>query len=65
MDNLPPLPPGFHQLTGKRCPRDKEARYYVQLRCGLIDRNHTYKAADLKWIWEGHAGDVVAIAPQK
>jgi len=61
-DDLPPLPPGFRRCTGKRSPPTNDKRYHVQLRQGFADTTHSYLAKDLHWIWQGHAGDVVAVA---
>lgn len=60
-DDLPPLPPGFRPCTGKRSPPRGEKRYHIQLRMGFADTTHSYRAADLQWFWQGHAGDVVAV----
>ena len=64
-DNLPPLPPGFRQLTGKRAPPTGDKRYHVQLRTGFADMTNSYTRDQLIWIWGGHAGDVVAVADAK
>jgi hypothetical protein len=60
-DDLPPLPPGFRPCSGKRSPPRGDTRYYIQLRNGFADMNNAYTASQLRWIWEGHAGDVVAV----
>lgn len=61
MDDLPPLPPGFRRVSGKRKPPDADKRYYIQLRQGFVDERNSYTRDQLVWIWDGSAGDVVAI----
>jgi hypothetical protein len=63
-DDLPPLPHGFRRISGKRSPPRNGTRYFIQLRQGFTDMNNTYSAEQLNWIWQGHAGDVVAIKEQ-
>lgn len=62
MDDLPPLPPGFRPCNGKRSPPRGDKRYFIQLRNGFADMNNTYTASQMNWIWQGHVGDIVAVA---
>jgi hypothetical protein len=61
LDDLPPLTPGFRQLAGKRGPPKGDKRYHIQLRQGFADMNNTYTRDQLVWIWDGSAGDIVAV----
>ena len=60
-DDLPPLPPGFRRVNGKRDPPKGDKRYHIQLRQGFADTRIAYTAEQLVWIWDGSAGDVVAV----
>jgi hypothetical protein len=61
VDDLPPLPPGFRRTTGKRNPPRDGTAYHIQLRQGFVDTRIAYTADQLRWIWDGTAGDVVAV----
>ena len=61
MSDLPPIPTGFSRVSGKRSPPRGETRYFIQLRQGHVDMVNTYTAAQLRWIWDGGPGDVVAV----
>lgn len=58
---LPPLPPGFRQITGKRGP--KEGKYWVQCRNGWIDWQAPWPAQGPRWKWGERPDDwdVVAV----
>jgi len=53
--------PGFRTVSGKRAPPRNDKRYFVQFRCGYVDRKHSFTASQLVWIHEGHGWDVVAV----
>jgi hypothetical protein len=55
-----PVPKGFIRISGKRKPPDN-GPFYIQLRCGFVDRRVAYTRDQLVWIHGNHAGDVVAI----
>jgi hypothetical protein len=60
-DDLPPLPPGFRRISGKRAAPRGDKRYHIQLRQGFVDERNSYTADQLRWVWDGSAGDVVAV----
>lgn len=60
-NDLPPLPEGFKRISGKDKPMDPNSRWFVQLRCGFVDRRIAYAPSQLKWIHGFHSGDIVAV----
>jgi hypothetical protein len=58
-DDLPDLPEGFQRVSGKRAP--PEGEWFIQLRCGFVDRRIAYTRSQLVWKWTGGSGDVVAV----
>lgn len=60
-NDLPPLPPGFQRVSGKRAPADKDARWFIQLRQGFYSTEVSYTREQLRWVHDGGAGDVVAV----
>jgi len=67
---LPPdLPPGFHAVSGKRGPRNKDKEYTVMFRRKgqdpFIDWRNTYRADQLVWVHDGGSWDVIAVMEAK
>lgn len=60
-NDLPDLPPGFVRVSGKRKP-PHEGLWFIQLRCGFVDKRIAYSREQLRWVWDGSSGDVVAVA---
>jgi len=54
------IAPGFQRISGTRKPPDN-GPFYIQLRMGFCDMRIAYERDQLRWIHEGHAGDVVAV----
>lgn len=59
MNDLPPLPPGFTRVSGKRAPSD--GLWHIQLRMGFVDTRIAYEPHQLIWKHDGGSGDIIAV----
>lgn len=62
-NDLPPIPEGWKRTSGKRAPSG--AKWHIMLRNGFADTRIAYEPQQLRWVHEGHCGDVVAVKQAK
>ena len=55
------LPDGFRKVSGKRSPPNDGGKWFIQLRMGFVDERIAYEIGQLRWVHEGHAGDIIAV----